>query len=107
LTGLRRLEAPFDQCQRGFFIAGAWAELLALSPVWATGRWFENSNHVYVIVGVSENEVEYYDPWYDVAPDDAFTSHKTSLNWVLNGDGGTRKGLAHTFQWYPLQFIKP
>jgi hypothetical protein len=56
---------------------------------------------------VSENEVEYYDPWYDVAPDDAFTSHKTSLNWVLNGDGGTRKGLAHTFQWYPLQFIKP
>jgi Papain-like cysteine protease AvrRpt2 len=82
-------------------------ELLALSPVWATGRWFENSNHVYVIVGVSENEVEYYDPWYDVAPDDAFTSHKTSLNWVLNGDGGTRKGLAHTFQWYPLQFIKP
>lgn len=82
-------------------------ELVALSPVWATGRWFASSNHVYVIVGVSENEVELYDPWYDVAPDEAFTSHKRSLDWVLNGDGHACKGPAHTFQYYPLQFIKP
>jgi len=26
--------------------------------------------------------------------------------WVLNGDGDKLKGLAHTYQWYPLQFIK-
>ena len=82
-------------------------ELLARSPVWATGQWFDNSNHVYVIVGVSEGEVEYYDPWYDVSPDEAYSTHKTTLSWVLNGDGGARKGLAHTFIWYPLQVVKP
>jgi hypothetical protein len=81
-------------------------EVVRQSPVWATGRWYETTNHVYVIVGVSETEVEYYDPWYDISPDDSFTMQKTTLNWVLNGDGKSCKGLAHTFQWYPLQFFK-
>ena len=81
--------------------------LLAFSPVWATGQWFETSNHVYVIVGVSEHEVELYDPWYDVGPHEAYTSTKRTLDWVLNGDGKKCRGLAHTFQWYPLQFVKP
>lgn len=82
-------------------------ELVRQSPVWCTGQWFETSNHVYVVTGVSERNVEYYDPWYDVGPDDAYQLHTTTLDWVLNGDGQKRKGLANTFQWYPLQFFKP
>ena len=82
-------------------------ELLAFSPIWATGRWFDETNHVYVIVGVSENEAEIYDPYYEAGPYEAFESHTRPLSWVLNGNGGKCKGLAHTFQWYPLQFIKP
>jgi hypothetical protein len=82
-------------------------ELLAFSPIWATGRWFDETNHVYVIVGVSENEAEIYDPYYEAGPYEAFESHPRPLSWVLNGNGGKCKGLAHTFQWYPLQFIKP
>lgn len=80
-------------------------EVVRKSPVWATGRWFETSNHVYVIVGVSEDQVEYYDPWYDSGPYEAFTMHTTSLEWILHGDGKKCTGLAHTFQWFPLQFF--
>lgn len=76
------------------------------SPVWATGRWFEETNHVYVIVGISETQVEYYDPWYDTSPMEALESHTTTIEWILNGDGNKRKGLAHTFQYYPLQYFK-
>lgn len=83
--------------------------LLALvrkSPVWATGRWFENTNHVYVIVGVSDSSVEYYDPWYESWPHEALTSRTTSLEWILKGDGKKCTGLSHTFQWFPLQIFK-
>jgi predicted double-glycine peptidase len=81
-------------------------QLVRQSPVWCAGQWFADSNHVYVVTGVSENQVEFYDPWYDTSPDEAFESHKRPLDWVLNGDGKARKGLANTFQWYPLQYFK-
>jgi len=81
-------------------------ELVQKSPVWATGRWFESTNHVYVIVGVSDTEVEYYDPWYETGPYEAYESHKISLEWILNGDGKKCTGLSHTYQWFPLQFFK-
>ena len=80
-------------------------ELVRKSPVWATGRWFENTNHVYVIVGVSDTQAEYYDPWYETDPYEAFESHTTKLEWILRGDGKKSTGLAHTFQWFPLQFL--
>lgn len=81
-------------------------ELLAFSPVWATGRWMSDNNHVIVIVGASETTIEHYDPWWEGSPDDAFNVKKANTDWILNGDGKTRKGLAHTFQWYPLQYWK-
>lgn len=80
-------------------------EVVRNSPVWATGRWFEANNHVYVIVGVSETQVEYYDPWHEIGPHESFELHTTSLEWILNGDGKKCTGLSHTFQWFPLQFF--
>ncbi|RYH10112.1 papain-like cysteine protease family protein [Tropicimonas sp. IMCC6043] len=80
-------------------------ELVRHSPVWATGRWFENTNHVYVIVGVSDDWVEYYDPWYEYNPNEAMEIRKSSTEWILSGDSKTRNGLAHTFQWFPLQYF--
>lgn len=81
-------------------------ELLAFSPVWATGQWMSGNNHVYVIVGASESTIEYYDPWWEGDPSDAYTAKTIRTDWVLNGDGRALKGLAHTFQWYPLQYWK-
>ena len=81
-------------------------ELLAFSPVWATGKWFEKTNHVYIIVGVSETQAEIYDPNYVGGPYEALESQPVQLSWLLNGKGGTCTGLAHTYQWYPLQYIK-
>lgn len=81
-------------------------QLVRKSPVWATGRWFEDTNHVYVIVGVSDTKAEYYDPWYETGPYEAHESHTRNLEWILNGDGKKCKGLAHTFQWFPLQIFK-
>ncbi len=75
------------------------------SPVWATGRWFESSNHVIVITGVSDTKVECFDPWYETGPWEALEMQTKPLDWVLHGRGNT-KGLAHTFQWYPLHYFK-
>jgi hypothetical protein len=81
-------------------------ELLAYSPVWATGQWMAGNNHVYVIVGASEQWVEYYDPWWEGTPEDAFNVKKAPTDWILNGDGKQMLGLASTFQWFPLQYWK-
>ena len=80
-------------------------ELVRYSPVWASGQWYETSNHVYVIVGVSDKEVELYDPWYDHDPLMAMQVQTLRLDWVLHGDGDKCKGLAHTFQSFPLQYF--
>mgnify|MGYP000054693098 CR=1 FL=1 len=81
-------------------------QLVRQSPVWAAGQWMSNNLHVYVIVGISENWVELYDPWYDSNRTESLEVQKRPLDWVLNGDGNAMKGLAHTFQWFPLQYWK-
>ncbi len=80
-------------------------QCLYKSPVWASGQWFKNSNHIYVIVGVSEKTTEYYDSWYDSWPHEAMEKRTVSTKWILHGNGKDLKGLAHTFQSYPLHFF--
>jgi len=80
--------------------------LIRQSPVWATGQWMPNNNHVYVLVGISDNYVEYYDPWWEGSPEDAYNLKKVGVKWILQGDGNKMRGLAHTHQWYPLQYWK-
>lgn len=80
--------------------------LVKYSPVWATGQWIKGANHVYVIVGVSEEWTEYYDPWWVGTPSDAYSVKTVSTEWILQGDGKSMKGLAHTYQWFPLAYWK-
>jgi len=80
--------------------------LLRHSPVWATGQWMPNNNHVLVITGASKDWVEYYDPWWVGSREDALTLKKRPTKWILHGDGKKQKGLAHTHRWFPLSCWK-
>lgn len=81
-------------------------QLLGYSPIWATGQWMGSGCHVVVIMGASEKFVEYFDPWWTGAPEDAYTVKKREMDWFLHGDGKTNHGLAYTAQKYPLGYFR-
>lgn len=81
-------------------------EPLRCSPVWTCGQWNATNKHVVVLIGASDNEVEYYDPWYDVTPAETAEKKVRFADFFLHGDRKTVPGLDGVFQYYPLIYWK-
>jgi hypothetical protein len=67
-------------------------EYLALSPLWVAGEWFTNALHARVIIGASDDWVEYFDPWYG-GTYGTDLQHKDLADIFLHGDRNTARGL--------------
>jgi hypothetical protein len=81
-------------------------EPLRSSPVWTCGQWNATNKHVVVLIGASNEKVEYYDPWYDVSPAEAAEKKVRFVDFFLHGDRKSIPGLDGVFQFYPLIYWK-
>jgi hypothetical protein len=81
-------------------------EPLRSSPVWVCGQWNSTNKHVVVLVGLSDDQVEYYDPWYDTHPGEVNDKKVRSVDFFLHGDRKSIPGLDGVFQYFPLIYWK-
>ena len=63
---------------------------LAISPVWCAGCW-KNSPHVVVVIGASDDEIEFINPWPEVGTGDAEIERRFA-NDFIHGDRNRRPG---------------
>ena len=80
---------------------------LAYSPIWTCGKWSSGNNtHIVVVTGASEDEVEFFDPWYDVSPLDVEGTKKRFLDWFVHGNKTNVTGTDYAMGWFQLIYWK-
>jgi hypothetical protein len=70
--------------------AGSFKRFLAVGPVWVAGRWMKDYSHNVVVIGASDDQIKYIDPWYDTFPEATIATR--SADWFIKGDGGDAPG---------------
>ena len=78
-------------------------EYLAFSPLWVAGEWFQNALHARVIIGASDNWVEYFDPWYG-GTYGMDLQHKDLADGFLHGDRKAARGLDKLMGKYQMSY---
>jgi hypothetical protein len=66
-------------------------QLLAFSPIWVTGEWFQNGLHTRLVIGASDDWVEYFDPWYG-GTYGMDLQHKDMIDVFVSGNRTTAQG---------------
>jgi hypothetical protein len=56
------------------------------SPLWACGEWFKDGLHARVVTGVSNDNIEYIDPWYG-GTDGMYLDHSDTISNFAHGGG--------------------
>ncbi len=67
-------------------------QYLALSALWVAGDWFCYALHARVVIGASDDWVEYFDPWYG-GTYGTDLQHKDLADIFLHGDHNTSRGM--------------
>jgi hypothetical protein len=63
------------------------------SPLWMVGEWFKSSLHARLVIGASDDYVEYFDPFWGGSYGMDFTSsHKDPLDIFVHGNGTDTRG---------------
>jgi hypothetical protein len=65
---------------------------LVFSPLWVAGEWFQNALHARLVIGSSDDWVEYFDPWYG-GTYGMDLQHKDLTDAFLHGDRNTARGM--------------
>src|SRR5579862_2468579 len=76
---------------------------LVFSPLWVAGEWFQNALHARVVIGASDDWVEYFDPWYG-GTYGMDLQHKDLAEAFLHGDRNTARGMDKLAGKYQLSF---
>lgn len=63
---------------------GNFKQWLTLGPVWVAGRWMSGGSHNVVVIGASDDEIKYIDPWWDTAKEPTITTR--SADWFIHGN---------------------
>ena len=80
---------------------------LTISPLWACGKWPHIGNlHAVLVVGASDDQVKFYDPWYDIGPWEVSDAKTRSLDYFVHGDGKTNNGADFAQGWIQLMWFK-
>lgn len=64
---------------------------LLFSPLWVTGEWFQNGLHARLVIGASDDWVEYFDPWYG-GTYGTDLQHKDLVDVFVHGDRAKARG---------------
>ena len=72
------------------WMASDFKRWLAVSPVWIAGAWRPSSAHIVVMIGASDDEVEFIDPWWQGTEE--ATTTKRFINDFVHGDRAKIKG---------------
>jgi hypothetical protein len=63
---------------------------LAVGPVWIAGSWRPSSPHVVVLTGISDDQVEYIDPWWQGVEE--ASTNRIAFDRFVHGDGKQARG---------------
>ncbi len=66
---------------------GKW---LTMGPVWVAGRWSTDYSHNVVVIGASDEQIKYIDPWWEGVKEATVTTR--SADWFIHGDRKTAPG---------------
>jgi Papain-like cysteine protease AvrRpt2 len=78
-------------------------QMLTSSPLWLAGEWFPNGKHVRVVIGASDDWVEYFDPWYG-GTYGTDLQHKDLLENFLHGDRRAARGTDALMGKFQMQY---
>lgn len=78
-------------------------QLLHYSPVWAAGEWFQGALHSRLVVGASDDWVEYFDPWYG-GTYGTDLKHKDLVDIFVHGDQKTARGTDRLIGKFQLSY---
>lgn len=77
--------------------AANFGEWVARSPVWCAGKWHPDYAHNVIVIGASDREVRFIDPWWEGVKE-ATVSERFVKDFVW-GDKGEANGTNHYLDW--------
>jgi hypothetical protein len=72
------------------YTASDFQSRLPSSPLWIAGKWNPKSFHIVLLVGCSDDQVEFIDPWW--TGEETATRSQRFLNDFVHGDGKSVNG---------------
>lgn len=70
---------------------------VATSPVWCAGRWHSEGSHNVVVIGASDEEIRFIDPWWEGSKEATISTR--FANDFIHGDGKAAPGTDYYIGW--------
>jgi len=77
--------------------AGNFKQWLTMGPVWVAGRWRSEGSHNVVVIGASDDEIKFIDPWWEGTKEATITTR--SVDFFVHGNKGNAPGTDYYAGW--------